>query len=66
MEQMTTEQARQTLDEWAAMMRDRDRRIATAARAGLTKLEISRRMGISPNTVYAGLRRHREQASDGS
>lgn len=64
MEQMTMQQARDMLDDWSRMMRDRDRRVIAASDAGITKLAISERMGIGRNTVYAILRKHREQAGE--
>jgi len=62
MEQLTRTQAQRLLDEWAAMMRDRDRRVILAAEAGETVAAIARRLGIARNTVYDILRKHREQA----
>jgi AcrR family transcriptional regulator len=57
MEQMTRGQAEQMLTEWAAMMRDRDRRVAAAAGAGLTIQAIARQAGLARSTVYDILRR---------
>lgn len=48
-------------DFWASIMRQRDNRVILAAEAGMAKISIANRMGISHNTVYAILRKHREQ-----
>jgi DNA-binding CsgD family transcriptional regulator len=64
MEQMTRGQAELMLTEWAAMMRDRDRRVVAATGAGLPKQVIARRMGLSRNTVYSIVRQHEAGAGD--
>ncbi|MFE9642341.1 hypothetical protein ACFYOC_25290 [Nocardiopsis alba] len=45
------DEARDLLREWAAVTRDRDRRIRYAERAGLTKMEIHTLSGISRPTI---------------
>ena len=43
------------LDEWAAAVADRDRRIRLAHATGISKAEIARRMGIHRGTVMSVL-----------
>lgn len=62
MEQMTRGQALAELGYWARNMRNRDPLVIAASFAGLTKVEISKTMGIARSTVDDILRKHRERA----
>lgn len=55
--EITRSEATALLTEWHDMVSDRDRRILTARKAGLTTVTIAGLMHISPNTISTVLAR---------